>query len=99
MEEHRPTSSSHPDDQSAGSNEWRLLGTPFLTFAILMVCGGIWALLNFAAPEGGERVLFDRLAPSSWQIWRGAYWGLLTCAFVHLDALHCLFNMWWTRDF
>jgi membrane associated rhomboid family serine protease len=72
---------------------------PPVTLAILVICGAIWAGLNFLPREGGSRLIVEILAPSAFQIWGGAYWGLVTAAFVHFDFVHALFNMWWTKDF
>lgn len=33
--------------------------------------------------------------PDAFMIWRGAWWGLITSALVHLEALHLCFNVYW----
>lgn len=33
--------------------------------------------------------------PSDEQIFQGSYWGLVTTAFVHVEPLHLLFNLYW----
>jgi membrane associated rhomboid family serine protease len=71
---------------------------PPVTLAILILCGAIWAYLNFGANPGRTRVGIA-LAPSTFSIWNGSYWGLLTTAFVHLEIWHILFNMLWAKDF
>jgi membrane associated rhomboid family serine protease len=35
------------------------------------------------------------LMPTPPEIYQGAYWGLITCTFIHLDWFHLLFNMLW----
>jgi membrane associated rhomboid family serine protease len=71
---------------------------PPVTLAILVVCGAVWAGLNFL-PKGEAGSIGDLLAPSAVRIWEGAYWALVTSAFVHINFIHALFNMWWTKDF
>jgi membrane associated rhomboid family serine protease len=68
-----------------------------VTIAVIAVCVLIFLALHStgSAPRGLESALF----PSAVQIWRGAAWGLVTCAFVHYQVLHLVFNMWWARDF
>ena len=72
---------------------------PPVTMAVLVICGTIWAYLNFVQEPTDSRSIGGILAPSALQIWAGAYWALITSAFVHLDIVHLLFNMWWTKDF
>src|SRR5687768_11728710 len=85
---------AHPD----GLNRNRSMPPP-VTLAIMVICTLVWAALNFL-PAGEEaRVLNEFLAPSAVAIWAGAYWALLTTAFVHVDFVHGLFNIWWTKEF
>ena len=72
---------------------------PPITLAILVICVAIWACLNFLPRAAGARAVAEFLVPTSFEIWSGAYWALITVAFVHVDLFHGLFNMWWTRDF
>lgn len=71
---------------------------PPVTLAILVICGVVWAGLNFGSASI-KKEIGDFLVPSAVRIWGGAYWGLITSAFVHIDPLHGLFNMWWVKDF
>jgi membrane associated rhomboid family serine protease len=75
------------------------LGRPWITYAIIVICGAIFAYLNLAksAPSYNRISMF--LIPSTLRIWDGAYWGLLTAAFVHLVFWHILFNVMCARDF
>src|SRR4030095_9451004 len=59
----------------------------------------VWAGMNFLPKAGQAFSIGDILAPSAVDIWSGAYWGLITSAFVHVDIIHALFNLWWTKDF
>ena len=72
---------------------------PSVTHTIIAVCGLIFLFLNLGGKlphyEGIGRILI----PTEPAIWRGAWWGLLITAFVHVAILHILFNMWWTKYF
>lgn len=87
-----------PEGQRTGSAA-ASLGVPWITYSVIAVCGAIFAYLNLAQELPSYKQVSDNLMPSSIRIWSGAYWGLLTSAFVHLAFWHILFNMWWTKDF
>lgn len=72
---------------------------PWITYSIIAVCVAIFAYLNLATGSSSYKQVADSLMPSAVRIWAGAYWGLLTAAFVHLAFWHILFNMWWAKDF
>ena len=77
----------------------RSANRPVATYALIVVCAAIWL---YMAMDDGSAVyerLFGLLAPSRFDIWGGAYWGLFSAAFVHGDFWHIAFNMWWLRDF
>jgi len=59
----------------------------------------IFAYFNLATGVSFYEGAGAILAPSCVRIWSGAYWGLLTSAFVHFAFWHILFNMWWAREF
>ena len=63
---------------------------PYLSYLAMAICIAIFLALN-ASPHNpyryGHVMDFD--------IFRGAYWGLITNAFVHLEPIHLLFNMYW----
>ena len=73
--------------------------TPWITYAVICLCAGIWAYLNFAEGLPYYTDVVDTVAPRGFRIWTGAVWALVTAAFVHFDFWHILFNMWWTKDF
>lgn len=75
------------------------LGRPWITYAIIAICGVIFAYLNLAEGLPSFNRIARFLAPSGTQIWLGAYWGLLTTAFVHLAFWHIFFNVMCARDF
>ena len=74
-------------------------GKPWITYSVIAICVAICAYLNLSQDSAFYTRLTEVLIPSSIIIWSGAYWGLLTSAFVHFDIWHVLFNMWWLRDF
>ncbi len=65
---------------------------------VIAICGVIFAL--GLDKESSFYIRLSRtLVPRGTAIWSGAYWGLLTSAFVHGAFWHILFNMWWLKDF
>lgn len=81
----------------------QLLAQPLMrsgiTYSLIAVCVAIYAYLNLSQESSLSRQITEFLLPSGVIIWSGAYWGLLTTAFVHYDFWHILFNMWWFKDF
>jgi membrane associated rhomboid family serine protease len=72
---------------------------PWVTYAVIAVCAAIWVYFNVPQESPFYHRAREVLAPPGVMIWKGAYWGLITAPFVHFDAFHILFNMWWLRDF
>jgi len=71
---------------------------PWVTYMVIAICGVIFAL--GLDKEFSFYIRLSRtLVPRGTAIWSGAYWGLLTSAFVHGAFWHILFNMWWLKDF
>lgn len=64
---------------------------PWLTFTAVAVCTIVYADFHF------KRIglKFESLAPSGPDVWNGAYWGLLTSVFVHLEFWHLVANVCW----
>jgi membrane associated rhomboid family serine protease len=84
--------------QSDGLTE-QALGRPWITYIVIVICGAIFAYLNLAKETSSYNRVSAFLMPSTVRIWDGAYWGLLTAAFVHLAFWHILFNVMCARDF
>ena len=103
LEEERPSPAGGAGVEPAGQPTQPVgppPGVPWITYSIIAVCAAICLYFN-VIPESAPsyKQIAGILAPSALQIWGGAYWGLLTSAFVHLAFWHLLFNMWWARDF
>src|SRR5688572_2932615 len=68
---------------------------PWVTIAICVACIGI----HLGISTNGDSPTwetFNRFGYfSADDIWRGSYWGLFTCAFVHLEMWHLVFNVYW----
>ncbi len=74
-------------------------GKSWITYSAIAICLAICAYFNLSQESALYTRLTEFLIPSNIIIWSGAYWGLLTSAFVHFDIWHVLFNMWWLKDF
>ena len=72
---------------------------PWVTYLAIGVCAAICAYFNLPRESSSHLPIAEFLVPSSFSMWSGAYWGLLTSAFVHFEAWHIFFNMWWLKDF
>ena len=70
-------------------------GKPWLTWLTGAACLTVFAGLRLSGPDPSEAVLAHWGAPSSPAIWHGAYWALVTSAFVHLAVWHIAFNLYW----
>ncbi|MCZ6571900.1 MAG: rhomboid family intramembrane serine protease [Planctomycetota bacterium] len=62
---------------------------------MLVVCVAAWAGIWFSGDPDSDEVLYRHGAASAWKIWDGAWWSLITSAFVHVDLIHLFFNMYW----
>jgi membrane associated rhomboid family serine protease len=72
---------------------------PWVTYTVVAICSAVFAYLNLAQGLSSYDRVTSLLMPSCVAIWSGAYWGLITAAFVHFAFWHILFNMWWAKDF
>jgi rhomboid protease GluP len=68
---------------------------PWIHLLSVIVCVGIW--VGITARGGYDS--WDALARFGYlpaeDSWAGAYWGLVTSAFVHIEAWHLAFNAYW----
>jgi membrane associated rhomboid family serine protease len=71
----------------------------WITYSVIAICVVICAYLNLSEESSSYSRITEGLIPSSVLVWSGAFWGLLTSAFVHFDVWHIVFNMWWLKDF
>jgi len=67
----------------------------FVTAIAILVC--VIVFIGLAAEQQSEHSesLAKWGALSSVEIWNGAFWSLVTSAFVHLGFWHLLFNLYW----
>jgi len=72
---------------------------PRVTYGVIGVCVAIFLFFNFGESLAYSGRIAAFLIPSISRIRAGAYWGLLTSAFVHVEIWHILFNMWWAAYF
>ena len=68
---------------------------PPLTACVMLACALIFIGVNLQ----GTNPTYAQLAPfgvyPTSAIWNGAPWALITSAFVHFEAWHLLFNLYW----
>ena len=93
-----PELNSSPSEPALPEAPREALPTPWLTYAICAVCVAIFGYLNWELKSGASGSVFDFVVPKSVSIWHGAYWGLITPAFVHLAFWHLFFNLWLAKD-
>lgn len=67
---------------------------PLLTSAAMALCVALFLLINFLPDSSpawlGEWGYFDSIDTYS-----GKHWGLILSAFLHVDFMHALFNLYW----
>jgi len=88
---------STPSENSAASIVRackELQRTPFLSLLAVAAAVVVFIGMTIDTPSRWEDFQrFGYFAADA--IWRGAYWGLVTSAFVHGDLLHLIFNVYW----
>jgi GlpG protein len=68
---------------------------PWLTWLIVAACLTVFAGVRLSGDEATWEHFARWGAPSATKIWHGAYWGLITSAFVHFEVWHLAFNLYW----
>ena len=67
---------------------------PILTAVACAVCVLVFIGVNTQGPSSVAVLARWGSIPER-AIYGGAYWGLVTSAFVHVEPIHLLFNMYW----
>lgn len=65
---------------------------PIVTILAIGVCIFAFIAIN-ASPS--EETMAQFGAYSDFELYNGKWWGLISSAFVHIEPLHLLFNMYW----
>jgi GlpG protein len=84
-----------PDSWDFSANQRTEQPYPLITYGLCALC--VLFTIVFLMPNlspGFGRVAAI-VAPTGDQIWDGAYFGLLTTFFPHVNIMHILFNMMW----
>jgi rhomboid protease GluP len=68
---------------------------PWLTWLMVAACLTVFAGVRLSGDEATWEHFARWGAPPSTKIWHGAYWGLVTSAFVHFEIWHLAFNLYW----
>jgi membrane associated rhomboid family serine protease len=70
-----------------------------ITLAVCVVCASLFLLIG----ARGGKLSWESLAPFGYlpaeRIWDGAYWALISSAFIHLELWHVAFNVYWLWTF
>src|SRR3981189_1880995 len=66
-----------------------------VTSALFFVCLAVFLGLAAAADRGERALLLPWFYRPAYGVWHGAYWSLVTSAFVHLELWHLLGNLYW----
>lgn len=67
---------------------------PILTVFTILICVALCTMINVQGANSWA--IFNRWGYyADADILEGAYWGLITGAFVHVDPIHWAFNMYW----
>ena len=68
---------------------------PWFTWLSIIACVAIFiGLMQRDDLDSWEALARFGYLPAN-EVWRGGYWALVTSAFVHMEFLHALFNIYW----
>jgi membrane associated rhomboid family serine protease len=68
---------------------------PKLTTLVCVLCIAIFATIHTQGKPIDGDLLRHFGAPDGYEVWDGAWWGLITSALVHVEPWHLLFNLYW----
>ena len=80
-----------PEPISAPPARYR---TPIITLLLCGVCAFLFVGITSGGQQSWESLATWGYAPSQ-RVWDGAYWALVSSAFVHLTLWHVAFNVYW----
>src|SRR5450432_2926554 len=83
-----------PDDWNFSKTRRNEQPLPIITYGLAALCV-VLTLSRWYAQGPALAGIAAFVSPSNWQIWDGAYYGLLTTFFAHGDWMHLIFNMMW----
>lgn len=66
-----------------------------LTVVACIYCAIVFVVLNLAGNHGSWEVVEHWGYFPDEVIWQGKPWALITSVFVHIDWMHCAFNLYW----
>lgn len=75
------------------SRDWRKPKYPVLTIATIVWCVIVFFSVSGQGVTVGQAARFGLF--DDYDVFSGAYWGLVTSAFVHVEPIHLLFNLYW----
>ena len=67
--------------------------TPWVTYGVLVLCIANWVGIQYSG-ERWKDALYGHGYANAWKIWDGAWWSLITSAFVHVEFWHVAINMY-----
>jgi peptidoglycan/LPS O-acetylase OafA/YrhL len=73
----------------------RLRQIPIVSLSLCAIACVVFAGINLHRPNLTQDTLTAWGDPPADRIWDGAYWGLVSSAFVHVELLHLAFNVYW----
>lgn len=68
---------------------------PWITYLTITACVFVHIGLSFEQNLVSNKTLAQYGVLTADRIWHGAYWSLVTSAFVHIESWHLLFNLYW----
>jgi membrane associated rhomboid family serine protease len=82
-----------PSTQGPGEDE--VLRTPIVTIVLCAACVLVFLGTVLSHADQSPDKLTDWGYVNAFDLWNGAYWGLLSSNLVHLSVWHLAFNLYW----